>query len=64
MNPVKLQDVPTQVFRLKAEVFGTSNSELITQNSELRVPPVAHVLLVSLTPHDLLGFYDLGFKQR
>jgi hypothetical protein len=52
------------VFRLKAEVFGTSNSELITQNSELRVPPVAHVLLVSLTLHDLLGFYDLGFKQR
>ena len=28
------RDVPTQVFRLKAEVFGASNSEL-------RVPPVS-----------------------
>ena len=29
----------------KFEVFGTSNSELRTQNSELRVPPVSPILL-------------------
>jgi hypothetical protein len=30
---------------LKADVFGSSNSALRTQNSELRFPPVAGVLL-------------------
>jgi hypothetical protein len=34
------------------EVFGTLNSELRTQNSELRVAPVVRILLVSLTVHE------------
>ena len=45
MNPVKLQDVPTQVFRLKAEVFGTQNPELRVSLGPpaLPVPPFSHV---------------------
>jgi hypothetical protein len=43
------QNVTTQEFRLKAEVFGASNPEL----------QVTQVFLVSLTLHGFVCFYDL-----
>jgi hypothetical protein len=46
------------------EVFGTLNSELRTQNSELRVAPVVHILHVPLTIHERQGPDELSSWWR
>ena len=53
-------ELPGLARRGDFEVFGTLNSELRTQNSELRVAPVVHILHVPLTIHERQGPDELG----